>query len=489
LTPGEVLADRHNIERGSFASVEHPKAGPIRQPGSPFRMHATPWETKPAPVLGQHTEQVVARSRSVAPTSARTPRPRPARGRPLQGFRVVDFTTAVAGPLASSILGSLGAEVIKVESPYGRPLRPVGTAPAREGADERAYNRMTFFNAMNHGKRGISLDVSRPEGRDLFLRLAAASDVVLQNFSPRVSRNLGIEYEDLKRVRQDIVLVSMPAFGLTGPYRDRGSYGPGIDAMSGLSHLTGYADGPPLKPGNFYCDQNAGVHASFATMAALWHRRITGQGQHVELPMLEGEFQMLGDAYIDFDMNGRDRSRSGNDHPWMAPHNVFRCAGDDSWVAIAVENDSQWRALCDAIGRPSLARSESYAGAKARHRNRRELDAIVDAWTANQGHLAVQDALQQRGIPAAAVLNAGQLLVNEHVVARHGFEYVDVPGVGPTPYPRPAFVLDPPTPIEQAAPQFAEANDYVYGDLLRLTPDELSRLEASAVISREPLRR
>lgn len=487
MEPGEVMADPHHRERGSFVTVDHPGAGRILQPGPPFHMHATPWRTGPAPTLGQHTAGVLGPAGHPPSQAQPTSVSAGAKVRPLHGLRVLDFTNAVAGPIASFILGDLGAEVIKVESPFGRPLHAAGTAPLREGGEDRPYDRVMIFNELNHGKRGVSLDVSCPEGRELFLRLAAISDVVVQNFAPRVMGNLGIDYERLRAVRPGIILVSMPAFGLSGPYRDRTSYGPGIDAMSGLSHLTGYPDGPPMKPGNFFCDQNAGVHAAFATLSALWHRKRTGEGQHVELPMIEGEFQMLGDAYIDYAMNGRERMRAGNCHSWMAPHDVYPCSGEDAWVAIAVEEDSQWATLCRVMGQPDLADDPRFARARDRHAHRHELRPIIGAWTGAREHRAVQDILQKAGVPAAAVFNAKELFTDPQVVARHSFEYVDVPNVGPTPYPRVAFTLsETPTPIEKPAPGFAEDNDYVYGGLLALSKAEMAGLEARAVICSTP---
>ncbi|MBI2765343.1 MAG: CoA transferase [Chloroflexi bacterium] len=481
MEPGEVMADEHHRLRGSFVTVDHPVAGPLLQPGAPMRMSATPWVTGPAPVLGSARAEF--RPRAEAPRS----HPRTAVSRPLEGMRVIDFTNAVAGPIAASILGDLGADVIKVEAPNARPRHAAGTAPLAPGAEDRTYDRIMIYNELNHGKRGVSLDVARPEGRDVFLRLVAKADVVVQNFAPRVLGNLGLDYEALRAVNPGIVLISMPAFGLDGPYRDRVAYGPGVDAMSGLSHLTGYEDGPPMKPGNFFCDQNAGVHAAFSAVAALRHRQRTGEGQHVELAMIEGEFQILGDAYIDFAMNGRERRRAGNRHPWMAPHAVFPCLGEDAWVAIAVVDDAQWRALCGVIGRPELADEPQFATASRRKANEDALFGPIAAWTRQRGHLEAQSLLQEAGIPAGAVLDALELLRDPHVVARHGFEYVDAPGVGPTPYPRVAFTLSgTPVPIALPAPGFAEHNDVVFRGLLGLGEEEVAELEATGIISRVP---
>jgi crotonobetainyl-CoA:carnitine CoA-transferase CaiB-like acyl-CoA transferase len=191
---------------------------------------------RPAPTLGEHTAQVVADLGGDVSSPAAAANGAKQRRKPLEGVRVIDFTNAVAGPIASFILGDLGADVIKIEPPNGRPRNAAGTAPLAEGGEDIPYDRIMTFNELNHGKRGVSLDLARPEGRDLFLKLVAASDAVVQNFSPRVMHNLGLDYDRLREVKPDIILVSMPAFGLDGHYRDRIAYGPGIDAMSGLAH-------------------------------------------------------------------------------------------------------------------------------------------------------------------------------------------------------------------------------------------------------------
>ena len=484
MEPGEVMAEPHHKERGSFVEVDHPSVGSILQPAAPFRMSETPWVTRQAPPLPARTDP---RPEWIGPPLPQPP-PVAKAGRPLSGYRILDFTNAVAGPMSTSLLGVLGADVIKVESPGARPRVAAGTAPNEEGAEDLSYNRMMLYNALNHSKRGISLDVGRPQGRDIFLTVATHADAVIQNFSPRVMGNLGLNYDSLKAANPNIILTSMPAFGLSGPYRDRIAYGPGVDAMSGLSHLTGYEDGPPMKPGNFFCDQNAAVLSAFATMAALWHRSHGGNGQQVELAMIEGEFQILGDAYIDFAMNGRERRRTGNAHPQMEPHDVFPCAGSDAWVAIAIETDEQWQALCRAIGRGDLAADPVLANLAGRQQHRAAIHSALSAWTSTRSHLAVQDALQAAGVPAAAVLDVGELLTNPHVLARHGFEFVNVPGVGPTPYPRPAFTLaGTPTPLERPAPAFAQDNVAVLQDLGGVTADGLALLNAQQITSPVPI--
>jgi crotonobetainyl-CoA:carnitine CoA-transferase CaiB-like acyl-CoA transferase len=483
-TPSEVLADPHLRERETFAEIEHPVAGTVTLPAMPMRMSATPPTLTRAPLLGEHTGERFGMADVSPPFSPATSAGGP---RPLSGIRVVDFTNAVAGPIASFILADLGADVIKVEGPAARHRNAAGLAPLAEGGEDVPWDRVAFFNELNHGKRGVTIDVTKPRGRNLFLKLVAKADVVVQNFSPRALDNMRLHYEHLRGMNPSIVMLSMPAFGLSGPYRDRASYGPGIDAMSGLAHLTGYPDGPPMKPGNFFCDQQAGTLAAYSCLAALRHRDLTGEGQHVELAMIEGELQLLADAYLDYHWNGRERLRAGNDLGARAPHDAYRCAGEDEWVAIAVEDEDQWHALCAAIGLPSLATDERFASPRARTANRDELRAVIEAWTSTRSHYEAMSALQPGGVPAGAALNCLELLSDPHIAARGGFEYVQLPNAGRTPYPRVAFTLsDTPIPISAAGPAFGGANRDVFCGLLGLSDEEFYELERAGICPREP---
>ncbi|HLZ68445.1 MAG TPA: CoA transferase [Dehalococcoidia bacterium] len=432
--------------------------------------------------------------------------------KPLAGIRVLDFTNAVAGPTATSILGDFGADVIKIEGPDTRHRNPPGAAPLRPGAADEPWNRVIHFNDLNRSKRSLVLDLRRAEGRALFLELAKLSDAVLENFSPRVMANLGLDYPDLCRVRPDIILVSMPAFGKSGPYKNRISYGPGIDAMSGLSHLTGYEDGPPSKPGNFYCDQNAAQLAALSLLAAVRHRRRTGEGQYVECAMIEGELQVVAEALLDAQMNGRVQKRIGNRHPTMAPHGVFAAekrneergdrgdgrqsdspvaiqAPGGDWIAIAVETDAQFVALCREMGRPELAADARFAGALARHANQAALDAMIGEWTSGQNKHALQRRLQAAGVPAGAVLNVRELLEDEHVQFRDVFQQIDYPDLErPFPHTRVAFKLRGRhgSRIDTPAPRFGGANRAVLGDLLGLKAESFAALQAGGITAELP---
>lgn len=408
--------------------------------------------------------------------------------RPLSGIRVLELTTAVAGPIAGCVFADMGAEVIKVEGPRARTAAQSAVPPPIEGAPDHPYNRTPFWNELHRGKRHVSIDLAQPAGRELFLRLVAHSDVVLENFSPRVLGNLSIDYPDLKAAKPDIILTSMPAFGKTGPYALRGSYGPGIDAMSGLSHLTGYPDRGPGKPAQFYLDQSAGLTAALTTVAALRHRNRTGEGQYIELAMLEGELQLVAPALMDVKMNGRTQTRIGNRHAWHAPQGVYPCLGNDRWVAIAAESDAQWRSLATAIGHPALADDARYATEPARHAAQDDLDPLIAAWTAQRSHQDAMHELQAAGVPTGAVLDVAEVLADPQLRHRETLTWADHAEVGRFPHTRTAWrSRRGHDGVGGPAPVFGEGTDYVTRTLAGLTARALAALEAEETVTRVPL--
>lgn len=407
--------------------------------------------------------------------------------RPLTGLRIIDLTVAIAGPVATWLLADLGAEVIRVEPPFPRPLH-VDVAPLAPGAADRPYNRIVNYNDLHRGKLAMTLDISKRAGRDVLLRLASASDAVVENMSPRVLPSLELGYAEFRAAKPDIVMVSMPAFGATGPLRDRVSYGPGIDAMSGLAHLTGYPDRGPMQPANYYCDYNAGALGAFATIAALRHRDRTGEGQRVELAMLEGELQVVGEALLDYTMNGRVQHRTGNAHPSMSPHGVYACTGDDRWIAIACEDDAQWQRLCTIFGREELAADPRYADVVSRIHHRTQVDEIVAAWTRTRDVHEAASELQAVGVAAGAAQLVSELLTDPQLRDREYISVAHHPEAGDAPYARAAFTLSKtPTHAERHAPLYGQDIDYVLRDLLGLSVAEVMALEDAHVTSRQPL--
>lgn len=409
----------------------------------------------------------------------------------LGSLRVIALTQLYAGPYATRLLADMGAEVIKVESAIrtGRgSLAVQGGAVYPDGEPgEKPYNRIAYYNELNRNHLAISLNLFKEEGRGIFLALVRVSDVVVENFSARVMPNFGLDYPILAKVRPEIIMLSMPAYGVTGPYRDYVGYGTGIEAMSGLSAMTGYECGPPLSVGIAYADPNAGLHAAFAILTALRYRRRTGKGQFIDLSQREALTMLLGEAILDYSMNRRVPKRTGNGHPFMAPHGCYPCRDDDKWVSIAVSSDEEWDALCRAMGNPDWAKDERFGDSMSRWRNRKELDQLIGEWTRKHNHYEVMHFLQQVGVKAGAVLNIAEMVEDHHYKERGFFETVAHPEAGTHPHPGVPWKLSrTPGKIRRPAPCFAEHNDYVFKELLGIPPKEIERLTQEKVISTTP---
>ena len=358
----------HFQERGSF--VRNPRDG-FLQPGPPYRMgHGQLRQPGPAPRLGQHTAHYrsAEMARRPAPNAAGAPN-----RLPFSGLRVLDMTTFWAGPCCTHYLAMLGAEVIHVESAR----RPDGTRliagiPITE---DQWWEKSPIFAALNTNKKGLTLDLQSPRGREVLLRLVATSDVVVENFTPRVLDQIGLDFAAVQAIRPDAIMVRMPGFGLDGPWRDNPAFAYAIESASGLSWLTGYTDRTPYEPYSIG-DPNAGVHALNALLLALEYRRRTGQGVLVEAAMVDAAANIAAEQVVEYSAYGALLERAGNRGPTAAPQNLYRSADIDefgrldSWVAIAVETDDQWNSLGDALGSPSWATDPSLAtivGRRAQH--------------------------------------------------------------------------------------------------------------------------
>jgi len=304
---------------------------------------------------------------------------------------------------------------------------------------------------------------------------------VFENFSPRVMGNFGLECPVLQQINPGIIHVAMPAFGDSGPYRDLISQGPGSDAASGISNLTGYPDGPPSKPGNIYADYMNGLISSYCILTGLFARAQTGRGQHIGAPMREVETYAIGEALLDYTLNGRVQTRQGNRHPTMAPHNVYRCQGDDRWVAIAVENDDQWQSLVKAMGTPGWARDAHFATALGRHHHQEELDRGISQWTKDRDHLEVMELLQGVGVPAGAVVHPDQML-NDPQLEHRGY-YRDIPGTDAMTVSLGFQYADTPMPVISKPPEFGQHNDWVLKELLDIPDEQITLLKEKNVIS------
>jgi len=352
---------------------------------------------------------------------------------------------------------------------------------------ERPYNCSAGFNLQNRNKYGITLDLRTSEGKDIFKRLVKVSDIVLENYSPRVMTKLGLDYPVLKEVNPQVIMMSLPALGSSGPERDYVAFGQTIDCMSGMAYLTGYiGEEPMLQSGLSYGDPLSGMNAAFACLCALRYRRRNHQGMHVELSQVEGLIAFNPDSIMDYAMNGRVRGRMGNRHPSIAPHGCYRCKGEDRWVVIAISSDSEWRRFCQIVEQP-WADDKRFADSFSRYQYQDELDRLIEAWTLQHDHYEVMELLQQADIPAGPVLDAKELVEEPHLNERGVFETVTHPEAGTHPYiGMYAQFSKTPGSIRMPAPCLGEHNQYVLGELLGMSQDEIAQLEEKGIIGNSP---
>lgn len=401
---------------------------------------------------------------------------------PLAGIRVADFSWFGAGPIAGLTLATFGAEVIRIESEAHmdglRMTQPV--PPGKEGPNVSGY-----YNNFNAGKLSFTLNLGHPKAREVALRLIARSDVMLENYTPRVVEKWGLTYADAVKVRPDIIYAQMPMQGSDGPHRDYLGFGGIIAPFAGYSYLTGWPDRVPTGMGVNYPDYviNPG-HAAYAIMAALHYRNRTGKGQRVELAQIESVAATLGPFILDYTVNGRVPERNGNRVEHACPHGAFRCAGEDRWLAIAVTTDAQWEGLVDAMGCPEWAAGERFATFLGRKRNEDDLERNIEAWT--QG-IAADEALrllQAKGVPAGIVQTAEDVLdKDEHLRERGFYQYLDHPETGRAAYDGPGFRLSRATNRHSApAPLLGQHNDYVLREVLEYSDDEIAELLVEQIV-------
>jgi crotonobetainyl-CoA:carnitine CoA-transferase CaiB-like acyl-CoA transferase len=301
--------------------------------------------------------------------------------------------------------------------------------------------------------------------------------------------NWGLGYEELKKIRPDLIMVSMSGLGHYGPLRDFYMYVPGMEGMSGLTSLTGYPDEPPLLSGHAYGDWVLGATGAATLLVALYHRQRTGLGQYIDVAGREAVACHIGEVIMDYTLNRRERMRVGNQHSSAAPHGCYQCRGDDQWINIAAENEDQWRGFCRALGDPAWTKDEKFADAISRWRNREELDNLVEAWTIQYDHYEAMEILQNAGVPSGAVLSMREMHLDPHYVERGFFEVIDHgKGIGKRPIPKsmPARFSDVQDFVPRRAPRFGQDNEYVFCDLLGMSKDELKTLEEKNVIGGIP---
>jgi benzylsuccinate CoA-transferase BbsF subunit len=399
---------------------------------------------------------------------------------PLSGIRVADFTWVWAGPFCTLQLAHLGAEVIRVETA----TRPCVTRmlPPWPNA-QPGINRSGYFNQYNQGKLSLALDLKQPEAVEIAKQLVGRSDIVCENFAAGVMERLGLGYEALRMVKPDIIMIALSGYGASGPEHEYVSYGPAQVPLSGMSSLTGYRDWPPMHVGISYGDPTAGLHGAFAVLAALWHRRKTGQGQFIDLSQQETSIAVIPDGVMEHTFNGQQPARNGNRDPCMSPHAVVRCAGEQRWVAIAVRNDAEWRRFAVAIDRPELADDPRFATLDQRKVNEDSLEAEITAWTLQRSPQEVTQVLQAAGIPAFPTYDSRDLSNDRHLNRSGLFVELEHPEIGKQRHIGiPWRMSATPCQVQRPAPCLGQHTDEVMGDILGYSAGEIARLKDSGVL-------
>lgn len=495
----DVLADRHFRQRGFWTEVDHPEVGRFEAPGPQFRMEEGWSQRRPAPLLGQHTAEVRASpppGRQSSPHTSSTPS-----ALPLDGVRVLDLTVVWAGPLCTTLLGDLGAEVIRLDNPNLFPTATRGAIPRpRDGHEqefgqhwgvypnneggERPWNRVGPFVVHARNKLGATLDLRTPLGRETFLRLVDESDVFVENNSAKVLEALDLGWEVLRQRNPEMIAVRMPSLGLHGPYTDYVGFGAHMEALCGLSSLRGYEDlDATALDATYFMDPASGVTAAFAVMAALRRRERTGVGELVEFAQAENLLNYIGEYLVDASLTGTAHDRYTNRHHHRAPQGVYPSAGDDRWVTLSIEDDHAWRRLVDLMDGPAWALLPELATEDGRRANHDMIDEGLAAWTSSRDRDELAMAGRSVGLDLAPVFDEADLLGNEQLSARGFFQENGSADVPPTQMPGHLWRWDGPELAWGPLNRMGGDNDQIFRGLLGLTDEEISALEAERHLS------
>ena len=414
---------------------------------------------------------------------------------PLEGVRVLDITVAWAGPHSTMFLADLGAEVIRVESIRTFPPRTRGymahpseamikDLPPMSGGlpgrvpGTRAWNRTPLFNAHGRNKLSMTVDLLQPRGLEIFKRLVQISDVFVENNPTETMSKLGISYQVLQEHKPDIIMLRMPAFGSSGPYRNYRAFGVHIEGVMAHSLLRGYTDMDASANTLVYmADAAAGTQGAFAVLAALHYRKRTGKGQLIELSQVENAIPFLGQFFMDYSMNGRNSTTLGDRHPY-AIQGCYPCQGEDRWVCITIFDDRDWEAFCVALGNPAWSQEQRFADAVSRYQHHDEIDQHISQWTSHQDPYQVTHLLQAAGVASGPVMDQRDAYNDPHLKERGMFEEAYQEDTGTHLYPGAAYkMLQVPINIRRGPVRMGEDNEYVYRTLLNVSEEEYADLE------------
>jgi crotonobetainyl-CoA:carnitine CoA-transferase CaiB-like acyl-CoA transferase len=477
-SPSAFLEDEQTKHREYVVEVDHSYFGRHRFPGDPYKFSESPWRIdRGAPLLGEHQQEVTGKfarpSPWLAEIAAYAPLGATARSA-FEGVRVVSFPTGIVGPALASLLAEHGAEVITIEA--GRAMR----SPQREQRFQIASDLESHRN-----QKRVAINMKHPEGLALAKRLIALSDVVAENFSARVMASWGLDYRRMRAVREDIIMASLQAFGQTGPRRDFVSFGPILMAFSGMTYL--WRDPEIERPGaacqTAFPDYIAPSYGALAILAALHYRARTGKGQYIDISQAETAASLLGPAYLEWLINGREPQPQGNFRPLAAPHGCYKCKGDDRWCVISVETQEEWLRFCEVTGHEEWATNPWFADLPSRVANHKELDGLIESWTTQQTPHPVMLILQRHGIAAGVVQTAEDLYRDPHLRERGFARDVHYPQVGWVTRVGPSVRL---IETEISRPAFAhragEDNEALFGELLGMSTEKIKELTEREVL-------
>ena len=400
---------------------------------------------------------------------------------PLAGLRVVDIGWVWAIPVVGHILADMGAQVIKIESRDRLDMmrQPL---PGLTGTDTDPDSAVGF-HILHRGKMGVTLNLRPEEGKTLLKRLVAVSDAVIENFTPGTMDRLDLGYEELRKVRPDLVMLSVSTIGQTGPLRDTPTFSPCAGALSGLETLVGYEGEETLGSGLAFGDPATAMHGVFALLAALEHRDRTGEGQHVDASLAESGVSLSAEPLLDYQWNSRIWGPRGNVEPGFSPHNTYPCSGDDAWIAIAVGSETEWQRLLGVMGQPAWATDSRFTDQLSRWKHRADLDELVGQWTASQERDDLAQRLQAAGVAASPAYRQSELLDQKHHQQRQNYVTVDHPRFpGEKVYGVFWKLSETPGSIRRHAPLLGEHNTEVYRDLLGLSEEEMQRFQESGAL-------
>ena len=496
----DLLDHPHLEHRDHFQDVDHPVAGKWTYPGAPWNFSKTPWQVvSRAPLLGEHTDEVKRdwtkpriASPVVAPPDAGT-----GERLPLDGVRVIAFTWVWAGPMCGLQLAHLGADVIRVESSLRMDTLRAGAPPFWGG--QSGPNRSGYVNQYSQGKRSVTLNLKNPDAVEIAYDLIRHADVVVDNFGAGAMERMGFGYEKLRAIKPDIVQISMAGHGQTGPIANFVAYGPTQVPMIGLASLTGYPGGGPREVGISYGDPNGGMQAAFAVLAALYHKRHTGEGQYIDMSQWEAAIPLVNEGLLTYQMTGKQPARMGGRDEFQAPQGVFRCLGpggpsgeaqrrasqtsEDDWLAVSCWTDDEWQALARCIGRPDLAKDAGLASAAGRKEREEELEAAISAWTAQKQREEAAAALQAAGVPAQWVHTTKDVVEDPGLAARNF--WVELPHCecsGARHAGIPWLLSGTPLRVRRAAPCLGEHTDEVLREVLGKTDAEIEELRSGGAL-------